>query len=297
MPFLKASNYKIGRSRVLENTTKRNGLRHTYFNLAGDKYIGEWKDDKKDGKGLIITRNNELYEGEMKNNFRHGFGILAHLIPDTKGVYVLHYRGEWRNGRMHGEGLKIFPDGSFYMGAFRCGKRHGRGQMFYAIGAFFDGEFKNDVREGTGIMVEPNGNRFEGSWKNNFKHGEGLYYHLDSGQVQEGVWQKDMCVYSTMRDIIYRQCALRPTTYPIPDADLKISEQKLQALRERALAGIRDSCNNIVQAIRVPDMATLRSSRMGTGTATSKNVSTSRSSPVIPDIRSSKSVRIIYNQK
>lgn len=48
MPFLKPRN-KIPRSQKLDDSANKNGLRHAIFNIEGDKYIGEWKDNQKEG--------------------------------------------------------------------------------------------------------------------------------------------------------------------------------------------------------------------------------------------------------
>lgn len=48
MPFLKGRNI-ITRSQKLEILTRKNGLRHAIFNTVGDKYIGEWKNNSKEG--------------------------------------------------------------------------------------------------------------------------------------------------------------------------------------------------------------------------------------------------------
>lgn len=101
------------------------------------------------GKGVIVTRRDELYEGDLFNNYRHGFGVLAQRISNTD-VFKLCYRGDWKNGKMHGYGLRIYPDGTFYLGNFENGKRHGYGQQWSPDGAFFDGEFRNDLKEGLG---------------------------------------------------------------------------------------------------------------------------------------------------
>ena len=34
----------------------------------GDKYIGEWKNDLKDGKGKMIYKDNSEFDGEWKEN-------------------------------------------------------------------------------------------------------------------------------------------------------------------------------------------------------------------------------------
>lgn len=53
------------------------------------------------------------------------------------------------------------------------------------------------------------------------KHGWGRFYHLDSGQLQEGYWEKGSAVTSFMEDLRYRQSSVEPTPYPIPPHKLK----------------------------------------------------------------------------
>ena len=47
-----------------------------YFYKSGDKYEGDFKDDKKNGKGIYYFKNGNKYEGQFKNNFREGKGIF-----------------------------------------------------------------------------------------------------------------------------------------------------------------------------------------------------------------------------
>lgn len=48
------------------------------------------------------------------------------------------------------------------------------------------------------------------------KEGTGSFYHLKTGQVQEGHWSNNYCTWSTMRDLAFRQSAITPTAYPVP---------------------------------------------------------------------------------
>ncbi|CAH0556095.1 unnamed protein product [Brassicogethes aeneus] len=222
MPFLKKRSNEPPRSKKIEMATYRQGLRHAIFNSANDKYIGDWKDDVKCGKGIIWTAHGKLYEGDMERNYRHGFGVLAGKLPlPINNVYSLEYRGDWKNGLMDGDGLRVYPDGSFYKGQFRRGKRHGFGQIWYADDSFYSGDWFKDVRQGLGMFVCSNGNRYEGKWFDDLKHGEGLYFHLDSGQMQEGIWKENYCVFSTMKDIPFRQTSTDPTRFAIQNAELR----------------------------------------------------------------------------
>lgn len=167
------------------------------------------------GKSFLLTRTYRLYEGDWEKNFRHGFGVLA-LRRENK-VFILQYRGDWKRGKKSGFGALHHLDGGYYLGNFKNGKQHGYGQMWYADGGFYDGDWRKDQRHGLGMWVRPDGNRFEGAWKFDLKHGKGRFFHLDSGQMQDGVWQEDICVYSFIIDIPFRQTAIDPTLSPIQD--------------------------------------------------------------------------------
>ena len=56
--------------------------------VDGSKYDGEWKDDKRNGKGINSYPDESIYDGEWKDDLRHGFGI--HTTPIglvTEGVW------------------------------------------------------------------------------------------------------------------------------------------------------------------------------------------------------------------
>jgi hypothetical protein len=42
-----------------------------------DRYVGQWKDGKRDGYGKFFYSNGNIYEGYWKNNKKEGFGILC----------------------------------------------------------------------------------------------------------------------------------------------------------------------------------------------------------------------------
>ena len=42
----------------------------------GDRYEGEWKNGKIEGKGIYCRNNGDRYEGDFKNGKREGKGIL-----------------------------------------------------------------------------------------------------------------------------------------------------------------------------------------------------------------------------
>ena len=49
--------------------------RGIYINTKkGELYEGEWRDDKKNGRGRLLTRHGLQYFGEFQNDHKHGHG-------------------------------------------------------------------------------------------------------------------------------------------------------------------------------------------------------------------------------
>jgi hypothetical protein len=63
----------------------------TYYYADGDKYEGEWKEDKRHGKGVVT------YAGQ-------------------NGTISEKYDGDWVDGKMHGFGKYYYNDGGVYEG-------------------------------------------------------------------------------------------------------------------------------------------------------------------------------------
>ena len=55
-----------------------------YTFASGDKYVGEYRDGKRNGQGTYTYANGHKYVGEFKDNVRYGKGILSfvdRLLP------------------------------------------------------------------------------------------------------------------------------------------------------------------------------------------------------------------------
>ncbi len=79
---------------------------------SGEKYIGEWKNDKRDGHGTYIFADGDKYVGEYKDGKRDGQGTYTHASPDPRSAQEGDkYTGEWKNGKRDGQGLYVFADG------------------------------------------------------------------------------------------------------------------------------------------------------------------------------------------
>ena len=72
---------------------------------AGDKYVGEWKDDKFHGQGTYTYANGDKYVGEYQDNKRTGQGTYTSANGSKKVA-------EWENDNLNGYAITYKSDGS-----------------------------------------------------------------------------------------------------------------------------------------------------------------------------------------
>ena len=77
----------------------------TYTFNDGEQYIGEFKNDVKDGYGKTTFPNGHNYQGQYKNHKRHGKGIYTY--KDKKRDV-----GEYKNNKLNGYAIRYRIDGS-----------------------------------------------------------------------------------------------------------------------------------------------------------------------------------------
>ncbi len=101
-----------------------------------------------------------------------------------------NYKGEYKDGKYHGQGTMIYDSGEYYNGEYNCGLKCGNGVFAWPDNRVYEGGFKDDVRCGHGIMRWPDGSTYEGEWKDDKRHGVGICRWAD-GRVYNGEWQND----------------------------------------------------------------------------------------------------------
>ena len=140
-----------------------------FYDIKGNKYIGEWKKDKFDGKGRIISLNGDCYDGDFKEGIIEGYGIFI----STKGGY--NYTGEFKNNKFHGRGKLIYDDNTTYEGYFSDGYMHGEGNLLFKDGSYYKGNFDKNNYNGKGKFYFHDGRKYNGDWKNSIMDGEGVF--------------------------------------------------------------------------------------------------------------------------
>jgi hypothetical protein len=133
-----------------------------------DTFVGEFKDGKKNGKGVYTFASGAKYDGEYVDNKKQGLG--TYNAPDG-GKYI----GYWYEDKRHGQGVYNYPSGDKYKGEWKNGAKHGRGTYTYAgIDSSITGTWSNgQCVDGTWNIHD--GSSYSGSFLANQPSGEGLY--------------------------------------------------------------------------------------------------------------------------
>jgi uncharacterized protein YgiM (DUF1202 family) len=149
----------------------------------GTKYVGDWQNDKPHGKGTLILIDNFEYNGEFANGVRHGQGTL--VTGDGK-IYV----GQWQNDIPHGQGRITYPGKEEFVGQFENGRRNGQGEVTYTDGTKYNGQWADDLPNGQGVKILPDGTQYSGEFKNGLMQGRGTVVMPDGSQIKVQ-WQSD----------------------------------------------------------------------------------------------------------
>jgi len=160
----------------------------TYYYLAenewkGDKYVGEYKDDKKNGQGTYTFANGNKYVGEFKDGQPNGQGTYTFADGDK-------YVGEFKDGQPNGQGTYTAANGDKYVGEFKDHEYHGQGTYTYASGNKYVGQYKDGKKDGQGTYTYASGNKYVGQYKDGKKDGQGTYTFADGdkfvGEYKDG---------------------------------------------------------------------------------------------------------------
>ncbi|GMF49971.1 unnamed protein product [Phytophthora fragariaefolia] len=145
-------------------------------------YAGEYKDLLRDGLGSFVFPGGYFhYSGQWRRGKMHGQGEFK-LGDGTT------YEGEFRDGEIEGVGLKRWPDGSSYNGHFHQGELHGEGVFLSASGERYEGHWENNQRCGHGRLRYPTGDLYSGDFAAHLPNGFGKIFYAGTGHAYEGEW-------------------------------------------------------------------------------------------------------------
>jgi len=149
---------------------------------TGAKHQGEFLDGKKHGEGKITQLNGNSFEGNFINDVRHGKGILKWISgaqietewENDQRIYVndfidglsYSWTGERKNYIPDGYGVYTESNGGVFYGTFEDGKKTGWGISHDSFGNYYNGQWQNNAQNGQGLLIRSNGDKYEGEFKN-----------------------------------------------------------------------------------------------------------------------------------
>ena len=203
--------FAIGKKKFIENKTalKTGCIKGNCVNGKGtkiwpngDKYNGNWKNEKPHGLGTFIWVNGTKYIGDWEFGIQNGQGTVTWANGDK-------YIGGRKNGEADGQGTFIYADGTAQSGEWKNGNLierdssgkaigcvegncdNGKGTGVWEKGFKYVGEWKMQNMHGFGIGTWPNGDRYEGDWVNGQRTGQGKYFYSGGGGVYTGEWKNN----------------------------------------------------------------------------------------------------------
>ncbi len=154
---------------------KNSGYFHNCFGTKtyadGNKYVGEWKDNKRNGRGTYLFLANNEFKGDK-------------------------YDGEFKDNDFYGQATYTHADGTKYVGEYQDDKRNGQGTLTHANGTKYVGEFKDGKRNGQGTGTLLSGEKYVGEWKDGKVLGWGTVYSVNGSIINQGIWADGKLVRS-----------------------------------------------------------------------------------------------------
>ena len=150
---------------------------------SGSKYIGDFRRGKLHGKGIFYFSDGNKYIGHWVDQYREGEGRMVFKSGDE-------YKGFFKRNKFHGYGVMRYANGNVYEGQWENNHQHGQGSFSYVNGDRYDGNFLEGQCDGEGTMYYSDGSKYIGLWSDNKRHGNGTLYFEDGEEVK-GRWDQD----------------------------------------------------------------------------------------------------------
>lgn len=200
----------------------------TFTYSSGMKYVGEWRDDKYNGQGVLIYANGSTRQGIWADGVIIRSATVHPPVVANQVTNVSQAQNSFGNlPACQGSntsywsncfGSKTDPSGTKYVGEFKIGKRNGQGTFIFA-----------------------NGNKYVGEWMEDKYNGLGAIYSSTGTTILEGIWSDDRFV----RSAPVQQASVANQKVPLvalqPDnserdkllAEVELERKKRQELEEQ----------------------------------------------------------------
>ena len=143
--LFKKDPFRIGVRKSKYDNDPRDGpidnIRRNYPAIIEDNssYLGEWKNRKRDGLGLLCWEDGSKFFGYFSENIVAGYGRLWHQNGDS-------YKGQWNNYEADGWGIYYIKQGAFFRGMWSADKQNGFGIERWPRGSIFFGDYDKIIK-------------------------------------------------------------------------------------------------------------------------------------------------------
>jgi hypothetical protein len=176
--------------------------------------------------GAVNFSSGSKYVGEFKEGKLHGQGTLTFINGDK-------YVGEFKDDKYNGKGTLIFTSGEKYVGEYKNNVRNGQGTTTWPDGDKYVGEYKDDKANGQGNYTWANGYKYLGEYKDGVRNGQGIYYNANGSINESGIYKDDRLFTSQYIDPNRFTRIARNNSAPVlSDAQRREIERKSAQLEE-----------------------------------------------------------------
>jgi hypothetical protein len=155
----------------------------------GLKYVGDFANNKPNGRGTFALPDGSRYVGEFKNGQYNGHGAFT----SPAGI---DEQGEFRDGKPYRiSGTNIFRDGTIKIGSWNFDGTKSGGVIRWKDGREYRGDWRfaenaTDLPNGVGTMTWPDGRSYTGQFVAGQMDGMGKMTYPD-GKVLDGSWRQN----------------------------------------------------------------------------------------------------------
>jgi len=198
--------FSNGDKYVGEYKDNRENGQGTFTGANGDKYVGEWKDGKRNGQGTLTFARGEKYVGKFKDGIREGEGTLysEHGLIISQGRWYFNRfypsppvqqaiapnQEKMVNTDSQSTPTQNASNSPACQGDLKSSWHNCLGNYKNPNGTIVNCEIKNGRCDGKGTALFPNGSKYVGDFKDGVFNGHGTYSHA-GGDVYVGEYKDD----------------------------------------------------------------------------------------------------------
>jgi len=186
-----ARNWKLNGDPKNPKDAKTAGPSNPVLMDDGSKYLGVWKDGKRNGKGKQLFKDGTVFECTWVNGQADGPCILIVGGDSLEGATQPKFVGSVKNNQANGPGEFEYSDGSVVKGYWERDEKNGFFSETWSDGTLFKGNYVDGKKDGVGMQLWPDLSSYYGEFNNDLISGWGRYQWND-GRAVRSQWKDNL---------------------------------------------------------------------------------------------------------